>query len=107
MTGLLSSRRRVTSTAAWGRGHVFAIARPALDLLQPFDNAQIAYSTIAERLQSVLVSGAVMCRDGLLDAREFGDDDPFLQAGLVGHGGGAAGQKRPPKAAIASGASLA
>ena len=36
-------------------------------LIQPFDNTQVAHRTIAEHLQSVLVGGAVMRRDCLLD----------------------------------------
>src|SRR4051794_38004336 len=60
-------------------------------LLQPGDNAQVAFGTVAERLQCVLVGRAVVGLIGLLHAREFGDDDAVLQPGLVRRG------RHPPR----------
>src|SRR5262249_43365419 len=95
----LATQCRINEMAGTTLAAAVAAARPAMTrnplvcggtLLQPLHDAQVAHGAVAERLQCRLVGRAVVRRDGLFHAGEFGDDDTLLQARLVGRRGGAA-----------------
>jgi hypothetical protein len=59
------------------------------------DDADVAHRAVAERLERLLVGGACIGGGGLLDAREFRDDDALFLPGLVGDGRRAAREIAP------------
>ena len=57
--------------------------RTTILLVQRLDDADVTHRAIAERLERLLVGGACIGGDSLLDAREFRDDDALFLPGLV------------------------
>src|SRR5262245_26720471 len=60
--------------------------RTTVLLVQRLDDADVTHRAIAERLERLLVGGACIGGDSLLDAREFRDDDALFLPGLVSGG---------------------
>ena len=60
--------------------------RTTILLVQRLDDADVTHRAIAERLERLLVGGACIGGDSLLDAREFRDDDALFLPGLVSGG---------------------
>src|SRR5215472_4186414 len=52
--------------------------RTTLLLLKRLDDADVTHRAIAQRLEGLLVGGTCIGSDGLLDAREFRDDDALF-----------------------------
>ena len=76
-------------------------------LLHPFDDPQITIGALAEDLERLLVTGAVMRDGSFLDAVEFDDHGALENAGLIGLAAVPRARNRPPAAWIAGPASLA
>ena len=53
-------------------------------LLDAFDDAQVAVDGLAEHSEGLLIAGAVMRGDRLVDAVELDDHHPLQYPGLVG-----------------------
>src|SRR5690349_443487 len=53
-------------------------------LLQALNDADVAHGAVAERAQGFLVAGAVVAGDRLVEAGEFGDDQPLFHPGFIG-----------------------
>src|ERR1700682_5387288 len=90
----MQARRQVRLNREWrvyshGSGVLQSPRLPYLPrchetLIKPFDDADVAHRAVAERLERVLISGALVGGDGLLDARELRHHDAFLLARLKG-----------------------
>jgi hypothetical protein len=59
---------------------------------QHFDDANVAYRAVAERLQRLLIAWPVMRGDGLVEARKHRHHDALLKPGLEGGVGGTAAE---------------
>ena len=61
-----------------------------------FDDAEVALDAVGEGHQRLLVSLALVCRDGLFEAVELDQDDALRDSGLVGDDSAAAASQGPP-----------
>src|SRR3954452_18213627 len=62
-----------------------------------FDDAEVALEAVGEGYQRLLVSLALVCRDGLFEAVELDQDDALRDSGFAGDDSAATGQDPPAR----------